>query len=301
MQQKWKTIKRTRELNFYIFLIALPIIQFCVFYIGVNFNSILLAFKKYDAQTGQYVFNGINNFKQIFNDWSNQPIFKVALKNSLILYGVIFLCMALSTLFSYYIFKKRTFHTLFKIVLFLPNIISSLILALIYMYFTERAVPEFTHNFGSTISGLLSNSKTSFITILIFNILLSFGTQTLLISGAMEGISDSILDAAAIDGCTPMKEFVHIIVPMVWPTITTFLIVGVASIFTNQMCLFSFYGTSAEYANMTIGYYLYRETLLAGIDRYPYLATLGIILTIIVVPITYLFKWGLNKFGPSTY
>ena len=158
--------RRQKQLIFYICIIALPIIQFCIFYIGVNLNSILLAFKKFDVETGGYVFDGFSNFKKIFSDWNNTPILKVALKNSLILYVVTLLCMCISTLFSYYIFKKRTFAGLYKIVLFLPNIISSLILALIYMYFTERAVPEFVAGFGQTISGLLSNSKTSFPTIL---------------------------------------------------------------------------------------------------------------------------------------
>ena len=292
--------RKKKQLIFYICIVVLPILQFCIFYIGVNFNSILLAFKTFDADTNKYVFDGFNNFIQIYNDWVNSPVLKVALKNSLILYGVTLLCMVVSTLFSYYIFKKRTFAGLYKIVLFLPNIISSLILALIYMYFTERAVPEFASNFGKVISGLLSNSETSFGAIIAFNVLLSFGTQTLLISGSMEGISDSITDAAKMDGCSPLQEFVHIVVPMIWPTLTTFLIVGVAGVFTNQMCLYSFYGEHAEYANMTIGYYLYRETLFAGVDRYPYLAALGIVLTVIVVPVTYIVKWAANKFGPKT-
>lgn len=298
--KKKKINKRTKQLIFYICLVALPLIQFCIFYIYVNFSSIMLAFQEFDPDTNKYVFAGLKNFEQIYLDWSNMPILKVALKNSLILYGITLLCMIVSTLFSYYIYKKRAFSGLFKVVLFLPNIISGLILALIFMYFTERAVPDFVSSFGKTISGLLSNSETSLVTIIIFNILMSFGTQTLLISGAMEGISDSITDASQIDGCTPIQEFIHVIVPMIWPTITTFLVVGVAGVFTNQMSLYAFYGENAEYANMTIGYYLYRETLFAGVDRYPYLAALGLVLTAIVVPITYLMKWATNKFGPKT-
>lgn len=300
VKKKKKINKRTKQLIFYLCLVVLPLVQFCIFYIYVNFSSIMMAFQEFDAETNKYVFAGLKNFEQIYLDWVNMPILKVALKNSIILYVVTLLCMVISTLFSYYIYKKRTFSGLFKIILFLPNIISGLILALIYMYFTERAVPEFVSSFGKTISGLLSDSKTSFVTIIIFNILMSFGTQTLLISGAMEGVSDSITDASQIDGCTPIQEFIHIIVPMIWPTITTFLVVGVAGVFTNQMSLYAFYGENAEYANMTIGYYLYRETLFAGVDRYPYLAALGLVLTVIVVPITYIMKWATNKFGPKT-
>ena len=296
-----KMKRRTKRLIFYICVVALPLIQFCIFYIGVNFNSITLAFKEFSAETNNYVFAGFDNFKQIYSDWVNYPVLKTALKNSLILYGVTLVCMAFSTLFSYFIYKKRTLSTLYKIVLFLPNIVSGLILALIYKYFTERAVPEFTFAaFGQSISGLLSNSQTSFVAILVFNVLLSFGTQTLLISGAMEGVSDSITDAAKIDGCTPVQEFIHITVPMIWPTITKFLILGVAGVFTNQMCLYAIYGENAEFSNMTIGYWLYRETLFGGVDRYPYLAAMGLVLTAIAVPITYLLKWATKKFGPKT-
>lgn len=300
VKKKKRISKRTKQLIFYICLIILPLIQFCIFYIYVNFSSIMMAFQEFDPDTNRYVFAGFKNFQQIYLDWSNMPILKTALKNSLILYVITLLCMAVSTLFSYYIYKKRTLSVLFKIVLFLPNIVSGLILALIFMYFTERAVPDFVSSFGKTISGLLSSSETSFVTIIIFNIFMSFGTQTLLISGAMDGVSDSITDAAQIDGCTPVQEFTRIIVPMIWPTITTFLVVGVAGVFTNQMSLYAFYGENAEYANMTIGYYLYRETLFAGVDRYPYLAALGLVLTVIVVPVTYLMKWATNKFGPKT-
>lgn len=291
--------KRTKELIFYICIITIPLIQFCIFYIYVNFNSIMLAFQKFDSNTNTYIFAGLENFKKIYNDWVNMPVLKTALKNSIILYGITLLCMVVSIFFSYYIYKKRTMAGFFKIILFLPNIVSGLVLVLIYKYFTERAVPDVIGSFGYTISGLLSNSNTALPTIIAFNILLSFGTQTLLISGTMEGISDSITDAAKVDGCTPIQEFVHIIVPMIWPTLTTFLITGVAGVFTNQMCLYSIYGEHAEYSHITIGYYLYRETLRAGIDKYPYLSALGLVITVIVVPITYLMKWATKKFGPS--
>ena len=298
-QKKMKLNKRTKQLIFYISVIALPFIQFLIFYVYVNFSSIILAFQEFDPNTNRYIFAGLENFKQIFIDWNSMPVLKVALKNSLILFVVTIMCMFLSILFSYYIFKKRTFSGFYKCILFLPNIVSGLVLVLIYKYFTERAVPDVMSSFGHTIFGLLSDSKTAFPTIIIFNVLLSFGTQTLLISGTMEGISDSIIDAGKVDGCTPVQEFFHIIVPMIWPTLTTFLLTSIAGVFTNQMCLFAIYGENAEFSHMTIGYYLYRQTLKAGIDSYPYLAALGLIITFIVVPITYLTKWASKKFGPS--
>ena len=44
--------KEQREFIFYLCLVALPLAQFCIFYIGVNFNSILLTFRNYSFDEG---------------------------------------------------------------------------------------------------------------------------------------------------------------------------------------------------------------------------------------------------------
>ena len=44
---------------------------------------------------------------------------------------------------------------------------------------------------------------------------------------------------------------------------------------------------------------MYREVSVATYSDYPYLATMGLLMTIVVAPLTFFFKWGLNKIGPS--
>ena len=46
MQKKRKGLKDVGELIFYICLVALPLLQVAIFYVYVNFNSILLSFQK---------------------------------------------------------------------------------------------------------------------------------------------------------------------------------------------------------------------------------------------------------------
>lgn len=87
-RQKSVTKARKRELLFYIAFMAIPVIQFCIFYIGVNFNSILLAFQRYDVNTGKYFFYGLQNFDQFFFDLAlpGSPL-NVSIFNSLIVYA----------------------------------------------------------------------------------------------------------------------------------------------------------------------------------------------------------------------
>ena len=305
MSQNSMQKKNKRRRLFYVLGLSLPVLQFCIFYIGVNFNTILLAFQRWEVTgtQGKYVFNGLNNFKDFFRDFKEFEFFGNSLKNSAIAFLATLVGMALSLFFSFYVYKKAWGSEFFRTMLFMPKIISAIILVILFKFFAENAVPELIETFmGKKIPGLLDaggDLNQRFWVILIFNVWVSFGSYILLFGGAMGGISESIVEAAQIDGITPLKEFWFITLPMIFPTISTFLLVSIAAIFTNQMSLFSFYGDKAEQRLYTFGYYLYRETQKGELARYPYLASIGLLLTVVTVPMMMGVRKLLKEFGPS--
>lgn len=119
-------------------------------------------------------------------------------------------------------------------------------------------------------------------------------------SNAMSGIPQEIVESAHLDGATGINEFWRITLPMVYPTLSTFLITGVAGLFTNQINLYSFYGGSAPESVQTYGYYLFTRTQLAKSEsEYPLLSAMGLLFTMVIVPLTFGVKWMLEKFGPK--
>ena len=145
-----------------------------------------------------------------------------------------------------------------------------------------------------------SRTDTEFITILFFSIWTGFGIQTLIYGSAMSGISNDIVDAAKIDGVTPMREFLYIDIPMIMPTIAVFVVSSTATIFVNQMNLFSFYGPEASNYNIwTIGYYMYRGMAVDPLSKYPYYAAFGLVMTMITIPITLIVRGLMNKMDPN--
>lgn len=292
--------KKKSRLIFYICGVAWPVIQFLVFYVFVNFNSILLSFRNFDIQTG-YSFAGLDNFKNVFSEIVNQPYLKTAFKNTFLLFGISIGSMFVTLIMSYALYKKYLFSGFFKVALFLPSIIPGIALVICYKYFVEVGVPEvWSVLFGMDIQGLLTNPKTELVTIIFFNVWFGVGSTFLLYSGAMSGISESIIEAANLDGVTPMQEFGYIIFPMIFPTVSTFFITNFATLFTNQMSVFSFFGAEADYSVYTIGYYLYKSVQTATMDKYPYLSAFGLMLTILIIPICLMVKKALDKFGPSS-
>jgi multiple sugar transport system permease protein len=112
----------------------------------------------------------------------------------------------------------------------------------------------------------------------------------------MFDISPEVIEAGKLDGAIGFKEFWHIVLPLTFPTLSVFLITGVATIFTNQANLYSFYGHLLDHEYQTIGYYLF---LLVngeqyGEEFYTYASALGIACTLIAFPLTMLVKKLLN-------
>src|SRR5690554_4677561 len=133
---KLSTIKIQKKI-FYIAIVSLPLLQFLIFYVGVNLNSIILAFQSYDNITGQYSFAGFSNFTKFFGDLGSQIHLRSSIGNSLLVYFVGLLIGTIPALmFSFYIYKRRKFSGFFKLMLFLPQILSSLALVLMFKYFS---------------------------------------------------------------------------------------------------------------------------------------------------------------------
>lgn len=299
--------KDKKKLLFYICGIALPVLQFVIFYVFVNFNSILLAFQEWNIVDG-YKFS-LNNFPKVFKDiFVGSDVFtlKYAFINSFKSYFMqLIFCTGLGVLFSNYIYKKNFGHKFFQIILFLPKILSAVVLAVVYTYcLNEGAVLIAEKVFGTKITALLFDETTKFNYILFFTIWSSFGTGVLMYTSTMSGISREIVESAQLDGITPFKELIFITLPMIYPTLTTFLVVNFAAIFTDQMSLYTFYGISgAPKENWTVGYYIYKEAQLAAgysdWQQFAYLSAFGLILSAVAIPTTLLFKKFLEKVGPS--
>lgn len=290
---------------FYCLILLFPVLQFCVFYIGVNANSFALAFQDItqDSATLQYHTSwSLQAFKDAF-ELLKTPLMLNIIKTSFLAYFILTAVnVPVGLLFSYYIAKNFSGSRFFRVILFLPSILSSIVMATLYNYFFEQAVPAIVGDItgaDSVLPLMARGDKMLFVMIMLYNLWIGFGVNVLMYANSMSGISPDILDAAKIDGATGIKEFWYVTLPLVFPTISVFLITGVAGIFTNQLNLFSFYGGRSDLGVQTFGYYLYRMTQASGKQQYPMLAAFGLMMTAVAVPLTFLVKYLLERFGPS--
>ena len=303
------TRARRRKLGFYLAFIAFSVIQYLVFYVYINFNSIILAFRDYyvDDVSSKLTFR-IAGFANFAEGWRVLGENIGIIGTSLLMLAIqLFAITPLALLFSFYIYKKAPGTEFFRVMLFLPSVLSAVVFGLLYRHISNDVLfwvqTELFH--AEQGAKFLADSKTQLLAVIMFNVLMGFGVSVLTYSGTMSGINISLIESAELDGASPVKEFVDIVIPMIWPTVVTLMIVSFSRVFTEQWQVFTLLANSPVSNVKNLGYYLYTSalggdfTIKDGHPTYSVLSAIGLILTAIILPLTLIMRWALNKYGPK--
>ncbi len=299
-QDKIKLSNKAKDYWFVLSVCALPLISFAIFYVYMNFNSFTLAFKSIDI-FGKEEWIGFSNFKDFLTGLKGDNKVGVSIKNSFVMHWLsFFISMPLYFVFSYYIYKKNFGSKIFLVLVMLPNIVSSFVYALVYKKMVEVALPDIMTEFlgFKSFPNLIRDPKTAFGNNVFYTVWLSFGTSTLVYTNAMRAIDDQLIESAQIDGANNFNEFFHIIMPLIWPTVTTFVVTGAGGMFTASGALVTFYMWDAPPEIWGFGYYITRTVKLTesvGYSNYPMVAASGLCITIVTAPVVFLIKGLMDK------
>ena len=132
-----------------------------------------------------------------------------------------------------------------------------------------------------------------------FNIFAGFGTGVLMYTNKMDSIAPEIVESAHLDGANGIKEFWYIILPQAFAIVQVFIMTGFAGIFSNQLNLLMLFEYDVGRDVQTVGYLLWRGVNQQGgdITKLGRFAALGLMITIIIVPLTFLLRGTLQKVG----
>lgn len=283
--------------RFFIFcFLAFPVINFLIFYVYVNFDAFFMAFQR--PVTGQgfgATVWSMENFKTIFRllSFSEDGILWQAFLNTVLFFlAGMLVGLPLSILMSYFIYKKIQGYKLFRFVTYLPNIITSSALVILFKNAVGPGGPIdaiITQAGGEYIDPLTVN-ETAIWMIIFYSVSFGFGTNLIVLNGAMSGINKEMLEAAEIDGCNWFKELIYIIIPSVWPTISTIVVLATAGFLGATGPILAF--TKGTNGTMTLAFYIYQLVSGAVTGRQDvYLASaVGVIMTVISFPLALLVR-----------
>jgi len=299
-KKKKNTDKKSGQTLFLFLFLLFPILQFIVFYIGVNFNSILLAFEEYDGVSYNLV--GFKNFAKVLEDIFSTGVLTLPIKNSAIQFAAgLLIGMPMQIMVAYVVFKEVPLSGFFKIMLFMPNMISGMVFVIDARYLIQNGFPILFNNEYLDLLSILNSS--SFYTVLVFGLWMQFANGLIVYLSAMCSISKDIMEYGQLEKLSSWNEFRYVVIPSIFPTITTYLVVAIAGFFTNYGFFYSFFGGEGrgEMPFDTLGYYFFVKVVGDNVtlSDYPYASAGGVLFTIFVAPITLFTKYMLEKYGPS--
>lgn len=298
---EYDPMPKSMQKNKYLFIgsmVFLAVVNFVIFYCAVNVNSIMLAFKEFIgySETGKELYRfSWHNFEILFKQLRD-PASDIlpALKNTVIFFVSNTLVMLpLCYFVSYFLYKKIFGFRVFRVVFFIPSILSAVVLVTVFkeMIKTDGPLSKMLLIFGYKMPSLLTNPLTAKWVIVAYTMWTGFGVNVILYQGAMSRIPDSVIEAGELDGVTGFGELFRIITPMMWPTLSTTIILSLTGIFTASGPILLF--TEGKYDTFTISYWIYSQVTFSKSYEYP--SATGLFFTAIGLPIVLTVRYFINK------
>ena len=226
----WFNYRRQEMITAYL-LILPTFLGFLVFVIGPIIASFALAFTQYDIMTPPK-FIGLGNFNAMLLDTRLFPIF-----GNTILYVVgmviLDLVVALALAIAINSYMPRILKTVFQSVVFFPVLVSAAVMAIVW-----RALLDSNGGIVNYFLGFLGIGKIPWIlagqwtipSVIIVTVWNGVGFNTILLLAGLQGIPESLYEAAAIDGAGRWAVFRRITVPMLSPVIFFVSVKGVIGV-----------------------------------------------------------------------
>ena len=303
-REKLLSAKANRYIFCYCF-VAIAVAHFVIFYAIVNFNSILMAFRQYKGIENQKEIYewGFGNFARIFNDIKNvdSPL-RYGFFNTLKFFGVGLLTIPISIVISYFLYKKISGYKTFRVIFFLPSIISAVVYVGIFKNMISMYGPVFTlieKIFGYQMPSLLNNDATATPTIIFFTFWTGLAGGIILYQGAMNRLPEEVIEAGELDGISWIRELWSVVIPMIWPTMSMMIVLAFTGIFSSggPILLFTDTMTAARNSMMTIPYYIFSLTYNNQMYEYP--AAIGLLFTVVSIPVVFGIRWLMSKVDPE--
>lgn len=270
---------------FILFGIGIPLLNFLVFYIYPNISSLTMAFTNARGEIST------DNFLRFAREFSKADSdLRIALKNTLLTFGILFVTFPFKVLVSYFIYKKIPGYNFYRITFFLPTIIFSVAVAMVFnrMVGTNGIIAQTIGQWMGLdyVPELLADSRFANMTVLLNMVWLGFPGDLIIWGGTFARIPEDVLESARLDGVTWWTEFTKIIVPMVWPTVALQMILLTCGLFgsTGQVWLL----TQGQYGTMTVSSWMYKMLYENSggaytSNVYNYLSAVGMVITIVAI------------------
>lgn len=278
-----KTDLMKRTVKPYLYILPMIII-FGTFSVYPMLRSIYLSFMETNATATEMSFVSFQNYFEMLSD-KRLPRIVV---NTLI-YGfsqVIFSILLGMLLAAIANSKSIRFRTLFRVSTFYPYVLPMAVVAMVWIYLFNPHRGAINLILGQRIQWL-NSYETAMPALIVVAVWKSLGFNILLILAGMQNISQEFYEAASLETKSAVKQYFHITLPMLKPTLFTVILLSVTSSF-QSMDLVSIMtkGGPGDASNILM-YYIYQVGIISR--RIGYGSALSTVFLLVLFAFTFVY------------
>lgn len=243
--------------------------------------NIYYSLTSWNGRTAEKEFVGLKNYLALFKDSSmiqaieNTVYFAVIL----IVLGVVLQLGA-----ALVIYNRPRGHSIIKVILYLPAVISPIILSYTWIQFLQytgylNQLLEVLKQ-GEHAQNWLLNVDTVKLWLCVIQTLQYAGYGMIFFLTGLNTIPKDIYEAADLDGARGWKKFRHITLPLIMPSITVTLFISITGALNTYAIPFALTGGGPNDASTTITMQIYKQAF--GFSRFGYACAMSIVFFVFI-------------------
>lgn len=228
--KKFRSDKRT-----YLLFSLVPVVLYAVFYVFSMLSGFYYSLTDWNGIDATYQMIGLKNYQMLFANTTFWRSLSVTMQYALLL---VVITAVLSLVLAISLNSLKAFRNFAKSVFFVPAMIGSVTIALIWNQLFYRAVPLVGQALGIKFlsQSPLANPRDALYAVVFVNIWQSVAMPTIIFIAGLQSIPLDLYESAQIDGATIFKRFRYITLPYLAPTIT----INVVLLLKQGMTTFDF-------------------------------------------------------------
>lgn len=276
---------------------------YTIFAIIPIFSAMYYSFFEWPG-IGEKTFVGLDNFITLFTDETVAPIFYNALFNNLkYILCIWFVITPVQFILAYILFIKIRGAQYFKLMFFLPYVISSTIIGFFTTLIFDPNIGSLNaviESMGGTRGLWLGDPNMAFKILILVVLWQGIGTGMMIFYSDMQGIPNSLIEASEMDGANEWVKLTKIIFPMSISSFTTNMVMSTIwalAVFDLPFLLGGVTGgadKSLDFVNIMFYRYTF-GTALNGKSNMGFGAAISVVMFLIIAVITLVLTQLLKK------
>jgi raffinose/stachyose/melibiose transport system permease protein len=280
-----------RQITALLFL--LPALVIYGLFVAYPFwGSIQLSFTNWDGVSPTRQWVGLENYVRAL---AADEIMQQALLHNLIWIVLeTILPLALGLLLATILWDGAVGRTLFRTVLFMPYILATVIVAIIFGLIYNPlygALNQFLRaiGLGMLAQGWLGQPNTALLSLIAVATWASYGFFMTVLLAGLQNIDMALHDAAKIDGANAWQRFINVTIPQLRHVITLLVSLSLIGGFKVFDLVYVMTSGGPGYHTEVVATYIFKQSFRQNFVGYG--TSLSIILTVIILVVSIIFIW----------